>query len=58
VSIISNGINFHYKEIRRGLAVPVEVLCGFQAFFAKQKTKDSYWGPRPSVCLSNCLPVT
>ena len=39
VSIISNGINFHYKETRRKLAVPVEDLCGFQAFFCETKNK-------------------
>ena len=39
VSIISKGINFHYKETRKGLAIPVEVLCGFFAFFCETENK-------------------
>jgi len=39
VGIVSNGINSHYKETRRGLAFPVEVLCGFQAFLCETKNK-------------------
>ena len=47
MSIISNGINFHYKETRRELAVPVEVLCGFQALFRETKNKRFLLGTTP-----------